>query len=310
MFQLDLEPYDPGPPLLTPYAPAPVARRRQRPDTGRLAALEADVDARLEEVAGLTVGELQARDQDVDEQLDALLANDTLPPAQIDQAKALLEESKAIKGALRQQGQAPRVAAVLERPAGRPTILAAATGTQAKRLPAILGIIDFGATYYCDKNGWEKLRKGCFASALQTGTVDALLNHDRSLNLGTTEAELILEEDAQGVGLLCYLRPRPGPAGERLVEEATRRSILGMSWKGATVSSHVQHTWDEGRHRAITVIEETSLLEVSFLTSERTPACRDTAACLVSSLQNPSLHWGRPDRELRRLIDVARKLES
>lgn len=164
----------------------------------------------------------------------------------------------------------------------------------------------------------EQMQPGVFAMALKNRTarnqpVRILLNHDNNRELGSTDNNLILEEDNIGLHALCTI------TDPEVIEKARNNELVGWSFGFYQLDAREEYG-DFGRRVIVTDLDldEVSIIDTRALPaypgtsvharSEELPKVHRSGAVLTDSEQEPKeepTHEAKPSME-----EVQRKLQT
>lgn len=118
----------------------------------------------------------------------------------------------------------------------------------------------------------EQMQPGVFARALNEREkagkpIRILLNHDSTRELGSTETNLVLEEDSIGLHALCTI------TDPEVIDKARKNELVG--WSFGFYQLDANEEWGENGRRVI--VTELDLDEVSIIDTRALPAYAGTS---------------------------------
>ena len=118
----------------------------------------------------------------------------------------------------------------------------------------------------------EQMQPGVFARALNEREkagkpIRILLNHDSARELGSTETNLVLEEDSIGLHALCTI------TDPEVIDKARKNELVG--WSFGFYQLDANEEWGENGRRVI--VTELDLDEVSIIDTRALPAYAGTS---------------------------------
>lgn len=129
----------------------------------------------------------------------------------------------------------------------------------------------------CDRFGefMERIKAGAFGRALQRNdNVRIFLNHDPNRDLGGTDSNLKLEEDAIGLRAVVDI------TDAEVARDARNGDLVGWSFGFMDVENGVYRTEEEGL--PVRNVRDLDLIEVSLLNREAIPAYDGTLVSVRS----------------------------
>ena len=118
----------------------------------------------------------------------------------------------------------------------------------------------------------EQMQPGVFARSLNEREkagkpIRILLNHDSTRELGSTESNLVLEEDSIGLHALCTI------TDPEVIDKARKNELVG--WSFGFYQLDAKEEWGENGRRVI--VTELDLDEVSIIDTRALPAYAGTS---------------------------------
>ncbi len=114
----------------------------------------------------------------------------------------------------------------------------------------------------------EQMMPGVFERALRRNEVYCLLNHDADHVLGSTESNLVLEEDS--IGLRAHVVIKDA----EVVQKARTKKLRGWSFGFKEISSRTEDTVQGIKRR---MVEDIILVEVSLVDDRKIPCYPGTS---------------------------------